>query len=149
MLDILPVDYVSKAIVHLSRNKESWGKAFHLVHPHPVSLDLLFNHFRSMGYQVQRISYEKWRADLLDIANNSPEHALYPLVSLFSPSGSQEQTSKAVLKFDCQNTLDGLADTSIVCPPIDSELLSTYLSYLIRSGHLASWQQNKVSERVV
>ena len=30
MLDIVPVDYVSKAIVHLSQQRESFGKAFNL-----------------------------------------------------------------------------------------------------------------------
>ncbi|WP_267145337.1 hypothetical protein [Nostoc commune] len=35
-----------------------------------------------------------------------------------------------------QNTLTGLAETTIICPPLDTELLTTYLSYLIRSGFL-------------
>jgi thioester reductase-like protein len=33
--NIVPVDYVSKAIVHLSQQEESLGKTFHLVHPKP------------------------------------------------------------------------------------------------------------------
>jgi thioester reductase-like protein len=36
----------------------------------------------------------------------------------------------------CQETLDALAESSIVCPPIDSKLFITYSSYLIETGFL-------------
>lgn len=35
MVNLIPVDFVSKAIVHLSRQEESIGKTFHLVNPNP------------------------------------------------------------------------------------------------------------------
>ena len=93
---------------------------------------------RSLGYPIQQVSYHQWHTQLLNIAERSPEHALYPLVSLLPAKNSQSQTSEsAVLKFDCQNTLDGLKGTSITYPQIDDQLLSTYFSYLIDSGFLA------------
>ena len=137
--NIIPVDYASQAIVHLSKQQSSWGKAFHLVHPHPVSSKLFFEKLRSLGYPIQKIPYEQWHAQLLNIAQNSPEHALYPLVSLLTKNNnSQAPTSDSVvLKFDCQNTLDGLKNTSITCPEIDDQLLNNYFSYLINNGFLA------------
>jgi thioester reductase-like protein len=142
MEGIVPVDYVSKAIVHISRQKESLGKAFHLVNSQFLDSNMLLNAIRSFGYPLQQISYEQWRTELLKVAGNSPEHALYPLVPFF-PARESDRVSKteslekrttksAVLQFDCQNTLAGLAGTSIVCPPIDNQLLGTYLSYLIQ-----------------
>lgn len=144
LLDITPVDYASKAIVHLSKQKESWGKPFHLVHPHPVSSNILFNQLLSMGYTIQRVSYDQWHDKLLDIAKNFPKHALYPLVSLFS---REQNSNPASLEINCQNTLDGLAGSSIVCPPIDDELLSTYLSHLIHSGFVDAPQQRSELEK--
>ncbi|NEO98536.1 MAG: NAD-dependent epimerase/dehydratase family protein [Symploca sp. SIO2E9] len=138
MQDIIPVDYASQAIVHISKQQASWSKAFHLVHPQPVSTNLFFEKLRSLGYPIQNVSYEQWYSQLLNIAESSPEHALYPLVSLLPAPNSQTQSSdSAVVKFDCQNTLNGLKGTSIICPPIDDQLLSTYFSYLIHSGALA------------
>jgi hypothetical protein len=49
------------------------------------------------------------------------------------------------LEFDCQNTLNGLTGTSIVCPPPDDKLLNTYFSYLIQNGFLKSPQADKVN----
>jgi thioester reductase-like protein len=138
ILDIIPVDYASQAIVHLSKQQASWGKAFHLVHPHPVSSNLCFEKLRSLGYPIQNVSYKQWHTQLLNIAERSPEHALYPLVSLLPTKNSQVQPSDStVVKFDCQNTINGLIGTSITCPPIDDQLLNTYFSYLIDHGFLA------------
>jgi myxalamid-type nonribosomal peptide synthetase MxaA len=137
--DIIPVDYASQAIVHLSKQQTSWGKAFHLTHPQPVSTNLFFDKLRSLGYPIQQITYDRWHEQLLNIAESSPEHALYPLVSLLAGNTSSSQTSAsepAVVKFDCQNTLDGLKNSSITCPTIGDRLLDIYFSYLIEHGFL-------------
>lgn len=135
--DMTPVDYVSRAIVYLSKQKESLEKTFHLISPYPIHWNELVNWIRSFGYPLQQISYDKWRAELLDVTAHSLEHPLYPLVSLFSENEFEGQKwNSAVLQFDCQNTLDGLAGTSIACPIVDAKLFSTYLSYFIRNGFL-------------
>jgi myxalamid-type nonribosomal peptide synthetase MxaA len=138
--DIIPVDYAVRAIIHLSQQQASWGKAFHLTHPHPVSTNLFFAQLRSLGYPIQQVPYQQWHEQLLKIAENSPEHALYPLVSLLSGKNNNSQvpaSDVAVIKFDCQNTLDGLKNTAITCPAIDERLLDIYFSYLIDRGFLA------------
>jgi thioester reductase-like protein/non-ribosomal peptide synthase protein (TIGR01720 family) len=134
-VDMNPVDYVSKAIVHLSRQKESLGKAFHVFNPHPIRASELFNGIRSLGYPLRQVSHDKWQAELLNAHEDSLKNVLYPLLPFFAGSAS-DSANPAVPQDDCQNTLNGLAGTSIVCPPIDGQLLDTYFSYLIRIGFL-------------
>ncbi|MBD2771979.1 amino acid adenylation domain-containing protein [Iningainema tapete] len=130
--DMVPVDYISRAIIYLSRRKESLDKVFHFVNHQSFNSSLLINVLGSLGYPLQQIPYDQWRKYLLKIAEHSPEHTLYPLVSFFpSRSSKKEMSNLGTVQFDCQNTLNGLAGTSIVCPPLDEQLLSTYLSYLI------------------
>ncbi|MBE9224526.1 thioester reductase domain-containing protein [Phormidium sp. LEGE 05292] len=137
MLNIIPVDYASKAIVHLSKQQVSWDKVFHLVHPDSVSSNLFFEKLRSIGYPIQIVSYKQWHTQLMKIAETSPKHPLYPLVSLLTNNHSQTATTDSeVVKFDYQNTLNGLTGTSINCPPIDDKLLNTYCSFLIGKGFL-------------
>ena len=133
--DLVPVDYVSQAIIHLSHQQESLGKAFHLVNPRPLDANVLIDAIRSLGYPIERISYEQWRTELFNIARNSPEHPLYPLVPFFEASESQ-QSNASTVAFDYQNTLAGLANTGITCPQISDRLLHTYLSYLIHKNFL-------------
>ena len=140
MQDVIPVDYVARAIIHLSQQQKSWAKAFHITHPQAVSTNVFFDKLRSLGYPIQQIPYEQWHQQLLDIAENNPEHSLYPLVPLLSSIKSNASVPKSeatTVKFDCQNTLDGLENTSITCPAIDDRLLDIYFSYLIEAGFIA------------
>ena len=110
LMKVAPVDYVSRSLVHLSRQKESSGKKFHLVNPHSFYLSELVAWIRSIGYPIERVWYETWQAELVNRAGNSLDRALYPLVGLFSEKVSEaEMPLSGTRHFDCQNTLDGLA----------------------------------------
>lgn len=132
ILDMTAVDYVSKAVVHLSKQKSSLGKTFHLLNSHPIHWNDLINWIRSFGYPIQQIPYERWRTELLNLAGHFSENALSPLLPFFEEMSSQARMPQ----IDCQNTLNGLTGTNIVCPPVDTELLHTYFSYFIRSNFL-------------
>ncbi|MBO3461046.1 thioester reductase domain-containing protein [Aetokthonos hydrillicola Thurmond2011] len=141
MMDMSPVDYVSKSIVHLSKQKESIGKAFHLQHPNPVPFKKLIDWMRSFGFPLELIPYDQWQAQLVNIA--SVENPLYTLRPFLLERWSKEQLTIPDLYLQsrrpiisCQDTLDALTGSSIVCPPIDSQLFMTYSAYLIESGFL-------------
>jgi amino acid adenylation domain-containing protein/thioester reductase-like protein len=140
-LNLTPVDYVSKAIAHLSKQKASVGKAFHILNPQPLPMRQLVRSINALGYSVQLMTYEHWQTKLLK-GSICQENTLSPVVSLFTEKISPKQKTYLEIsalvsqRFDYQNTLDGLADTSIVCPPVNSKLLSTYFSYYTCSGFL-------------
>jgi thioester reductase-like protein len=141
---LTPVDYVSKAIIYLSRQQESLGKAFHVLNQELLNLKMLFNVVRSFGYPLQQVSDEQWQLELMKIAKNFPNHPLYPLIPLFNLkedhlSHSKPQISNFVaLEFDCNNTQQGLIGTSIAYPPTDKDLVATYFSYLIRNKFVST-----------
>ncbi|MEH2169753.1 MAG: amino acid adenylation domain-containing protein [Nostoc sp.] len=143
LVDMTPVDYVSQAIVYLSQQKESIGEVFHLLNPHPIKLEELMGWVRSYGYPLRLVAYDEWRQELITAAKHSPDATLYSLLPLFAENRFKNQISieeslaqSRMTQFDCQNTLDKLADTSIVCPAIDDQLLKNYFCYLTRSGFL-------------
>jgi len=49
MMTLTPVDYVSRALIHLSRQKTSLGKAFHLLNPHPLHMSKLVSDINALG----------------------------------------------------------------------------------------------------
>ncbi|MGK7876876.1 MAG: amino acid adenylation domain-containing protein [Xenococcaceae cyanobacterium] len=156
-MSLTPVDYVSRAIIDLSRQPASLGKAFHLVSPHPVTFYRLVNGIRALGYSIQLTDYDQWQAQLLKAASSQAENALSPLLFLFTEWVSENQlsyleTSALVSRpFDCRNTLAGLAGTSIACPPIDHKLLRAYFSYFIQSNFLEApaYSPSNVSREVL
>jgi len=129
--NLVPVDYVSRTIIHLSRQNQLLGKTFHLASPHSSRCGDIVNWIRSLGYTLERMSYTQWHAEL----SRQRQNALYPLLPLFSQENS-EKKSFIEPQFDCQNTIEGLAGTNIVCPPINRQLFDTYFSYFWNSGFL-------------
>jgi amino acid adenylation domain-containing protein/thioester reductase-like protein len=138
MVNLTPVDYASQAIVYLSQQQASLGKVFHLINPQPLPWGEVVNSIISFGYSLKRLDYTQWRSQLLREVERSPENALYPLIGTLTDSESQNTSveDSPNQQIDMQNTLSGLAETTIICPPLDQRLLSTYFSYLIRSGFL-------------
>jgi len=128
MIYMTPVDYISQAILHLSKQKELVGKAFHLVNPQPIAWNQLCDFIRSCGCSLERIPYKPWHLELLKLVENSSENALHPLVSLFCDEAVSLQTI-TTLWFDSQNVIDGLVGSCISCPPIDERLFNTYLQH--------------------
>lgn len=138
-----PADYVSKAIVQLSRKRESLGKAFHLIDPEPLSWTKLFDFARSYGYLLKRASYDSWLNEAAKAAKRTEESAWQPLVNLL-PKDPEERTSQP--RLDLSNTIEGLIDSSVTLPPADFDLLKRYFSYFVRVGFLPAPRKAKRKE---
>ncbi|MBD0346506.1 MAG: polyketide synthase, partial [Coleofasciculus sp. Co-bin14] len=82
----------------------------------------------------------QWEAELIETAG-SGDNALSGLVPFYLRRWSKEQLTFAGLgqrrvKLNCEETVARLSGMSVTCPRVDSKLLTTYFSHLIRSGFL-------------
>jgi thioester reductase-like protein len=134
-MDLTPVDYVSSAIIYLSKQPEYLGKAFHLVNSHPAHWSDVVAWIRSFNYPLRKVPYDQWQRELTQ-RTTIQENALSPILPLFLGPNFQEEEMEPQ-RFNCRNTLAGIEGTSIECPPIDVALLHTYFSYFIRSRFIA------------
>ncbi|MEQ9237392.1 MAG: thioester reductase domain-containing protein [Coleofasciculus sp. E2-BRE-01] len=142
---LVPVDYVSRAIVYLSQKKELLGKAFHLNNPNASSWSEVTNWINELGYPIRKLPYEEWEAELIGTVG-SKENTLSSLLPFFLRRWSDEKLTFAGLgqrrvKLNCEETVAGLADSFITCPRVDFQLLNTYFSYFNRSGFLDAPKQ--------
>jgi thioester reductase-like protein len=149
-IDLVPVDYVAKALVYLSRQPESLGKAFHLVNPRPTTWREFVDRLSSLGSPMRELTPERWAGELVRFARRTPASFLHPLLPLLPPDllarlegvlqdeGLPPSTgiADAPHRIDCTNTLQGLEESRLTCPPAGA-LLDLYLSYFVRSGMLA------------
>jgi thioester reductase-like protein len=142
ILNLAPVDYLSQSIVYLSKQKDSLGKAFHLNNPQPISWRELTDFICSLGYQIEHITYKDWQIQLNNSVCSS-DNPLYHLLPFYQKQSPQEKLSisdhyKQSInpKISCLATQNALSGSSIVCPPVNVQLLNTYFSYFIRSGWL-------------
>ncbi|HVR97764.1 MAG TPA: thioester reductase domain-containing protein, partial [Thermoanaerobaculia bacterium] len=161
-IDVTPVDYVARAIVHLSRRPESLGHAFHLPQTAPLPWRDVAPIFQEYGYDVEGIPYAEWHRRVAERVPGQPDNAIFPFLSLMAaPAESEarlvelrslaEATGSRELqelvaqgrgdaigdeRFDQTNTLAGLAGSGIACPPFDAGLLAKYLDSFVSIGWL-------------
>jgi thioester reductase-like protein len=140
-IELVPVDYVAQAIVRLSLQPESLGKAFHLVNPRPVGWRDFVDRLSAVGSPLPEMEPRRWAHELLRFARSHPTSFLHPLADLVPPDllarweDSEAEAPGPFVRIDCTNTLEGLKDHPVACPPV-VELLDRYLTYFVESGLL-------------
>lgn len=60
--EMTPVDFVSKAIIHLSNQTETEQTIYHIGDPDPVDISQVFGDLNTLGYPTEPLEFEKWVA---------------------------------------------------------------------------------------
>lgn len=135
-LNMVPVDFVSKAIVHLSLKEASLGKAFNLVNKDIITMDKLQKLISEYGYNINSVSYNTWRQH---ISQYKDDNVLKILESIFPESiDESDRISNEIkeVKIDTTNVDKGLADSNIQCPEINKEIIFKYLDNFKEKGFI-------------
>ncbi|PSJ30105.1 hypothetical protein B7P34_03670 [Streptosporangium nondiastaticum] len=133
-VDLVPVDHVAGAIVHLSRQPEPESepepgvKVFHVTNPEPLGFDALIDCLRRLGYDIASLSYEEWKNLLLGAAD--AQASLAPAALL----AQGLQVGAVSPRYDRSNTERGLKGSGIACPVVGDELVAEYVRYFVGSG---------------
>jgi myxalamid-type nonribosomal peptide synthetase MxaA len=131
-LDVAPVDYVAKAIVHMAFRGNPLGRAFHLTNPRACHMSEGLAFLRNAGYRFEEIRFPELRRRLVESAGFA-DNALFPYQAALE---SMDETSLQLPTYDCTQTQRELDGSGIVCPPVDGKLLSTYMQYFTSIGFL-------------
>jgi myxalamid-type nonribosomal peptide synthetase MxaA len=131
-LDMAPVDYMTKALVHLAFRRKPLGRAFHLTNPRPLPMREVLTFFRNLGYRFEEIPFAEVRRRLFEDAD-FPNNALFPFQTALE---SMDDRNFQLPHYDCRQTLAELQGSGIVCPPVDEKLLGLYVRYLRSVGYL-------------
>ncbi len=136
LYDVTPVDFVSRALVHLALSGDALGRTVHLVNPHPLSLRALTAWMRETGYALELLPAPKFAAELASRVAKSQRSALHSMLGRLE--GADAHRTHATYRYLCAETSALLAQTPIRCPEIGPELLAAYFQHLTRRGVLPS-----------
>jgi thioester reductase-like protein len=133
----VPIDYLARAVVHLSRQADSLGKIFHPWAPSQVEFGEVYRWIADFGYEFDVVP----RRQVVDrLKRLDQSNSFYPLVPLLErmwagPEEDDEPDSYNP-EVECANANAGLAGSGIECPPTDRDLVQGCLSYMIETGFL-------------
>ncbi|MFJ3586742.1 thioester reductase domain-containing protein, partial [Streptomyces sp. NPDC090127] len=128
---MLPVDYVSAAVVALSRRTGSAGRTFHLYNRSSLSLRTCATYLRSLGYELAESDHASWSAAV----RADRENVMTPLLHAFDIMVSD--TDAFYPPFDTSETDAALEGTGIECPELTEELFRKYVAFFVEVGHFA------------
>ncbi|AZQ32135.1 amino acid adenylation domain-containing protein [Streptomyces cyaneochromogenes] len=129
IFDLVPVDYVSRAVLELSRQDASGN--FHVTSERFLRLTEAAKYLRALGYRISEVPLAKWR----QAVEGEPTNAAYPLLTLL-PADVGSSGGDTPCVFDAHATRNALADRGIHCPIVDEELFAGYVRAYVRSGFL-------------
>lgn len=131
--ELTTVDYMCKAIVHISKRRDAVGKNFHLS-PYPEN-DVSLTDFCSKineyyKLDMEGMEYHRW----LEQWRYNKDLPIYPLLSLFIDDvfegKSLVEAYEHTYYYDRSNTAEFLNGTDIVPPIFDDKLMKPYLKFM-------------------
>ena len=140
VFNLAPVDYVSRAMVHLANSRDPGTLAFNVINPESVTCRRFFETLRDMGYPVRLVPEEQWYERMMEEIRGSEEHTLHPFMSILAPDeGAQHDGAhvSAAPVFDCAKTREGLKGSGIRCPEVSATMLEAYMGFFQRSGFIS------------
>ena len=132
VLDMSPVDFVSAAIVALSRRSQAIGRTHHLVNrEQSPSYRALGETLRRAGMRVRPAAYAEFRAALVSVGRTRglASNALLPLLS-YLPA---DHRALGMGDWASARTRDELRELGLRCPAVDDAMLDAYLQWLARA----------------
>ncbi|WP_428229044.1 amino acid adenylation domain-containing protein [Flavobacterium sp.] len=131
--ELTTVDYMCKAIMHISKKKEAVGLNFHLspLAENDVSLtDFCAKMNEYYDTNLEGMEYHQW-LNQWKFDNNLP---IYPLLSLFTEDvhegKSLVEAYENTYYYDRSNTKQFLEDANLVPPVFDKKLMTPYLEFM-------------------
>lgn len=131
--ELTTVDYMCKAIMHISKKKEAVGLNFHLspLAENDVSLtDFCAKMNEYFNTNLEGMEYHQW-LNQWKYDNNLP---IYPLLSLFTEDvhegKSLVEAYENTYYYDRSNTKQFLEDADLTPPVFDKKLMAPYLEFM-------------------
>ncbi len=129
-VDLLPVDYVARAVVRLSSDKPD-NETWHLFHPDGLRWPAIVDTIRSEGYALEPTDRSEWMAALERLAEDEEQGEGLGSLVPFMREGVMRLGD---ISFDNEKTVAALAEVGCPQPPEDTGWIHRMFEYFRAVG---------------
>jgi thioester reductase-like protein len=145
--DLVPADYVAKAIVTLTLSDRCREPVYHVGAARPLSVPALVSRLDALGAALSIVPVDEWRERLRQALASDAENPLRPVGSLFlrdsrGDAAADNYLLARVPEMDSRRTRRRLRRLGIADAVVDDQLLAS----LLRSGRRAAEQLSAAAE---
>lgn len=141
--EFVPVDFVSRAILHVAGAPDNVGRAYHLVPPdlrQSPDLEQFFAMIREFGYPLAQWAYGEWVDRVIQDSRgrDNPLCSLLPMLfeRVYRDELTRWELYEDMPAYDTSHTDAALAGSGVRFVAMDRALVARYLRYWIASGQL-------------
>jgi thioester reductase-like protein len=135
--DVVPVDYVSQAVIYLGLQRKSFFETYHLTNPDVKTYSEVIGLLKKLGYPVTMVSQDEYKRRLFEreMFMNGSEYKSY------TTSAFKWWFKREIFDFqqgavtDATYTAKALEEKRILCPPLDVNLIRTYIEAGIKTNY--------------
>lgn len=135
-VDITPIDYAAKAMVHISLTGNQ--EIYHIANDKGLALAGLIESINRNRRSIKELSPSRWK-ELVDNKAITVEETA-ACMSLCRYSDDEYKKHRIMdlfqatnVNFDCSNTINDLQGSGIICPSITDSLIDLYLRYMSKT----------------
>jgi thioester reductase-like protein len=149
--DVVPVDYVSQALVKLALDRPHWGETYHLVNPDVRTYSEIIRLVQQLGYSIQQLPEVEYKKLL--VAGQVRKHGESRPYESVSMKAFMAWFLKAGISFekssitDCEFTREVLEPLGVRCPRLDLTLIRTYVQNGVKQGYLPELRSSAAPHR--
>lgn len=130
--EMTPVDYVSKAIVHLASQTQADRTVFHLGDPDPVPTRSVFENLKELGYPTQLLPWDEWVALWYEKRGSTKGGDGAFTVDILRSGMPTVEFLRDIVVLD--NALTKPFRAAVERPKVDIDLLETYTRHWFARG---------------
>lgn len=131
---LLPVDFVSEAMVAIGLAHVDKSMVYHLDHPHGILWNDLISWLNNYGFAIKVCPHQEWRQYLTKITE---ENALFHFLPYYLSLEKEPKTPDTAI----QHAREALKEIGLSYPGISDQLLQLYFNYLCRMEFLPTPQK--------
>ncbi|WP_367044710.1 thioester reductase domain-containing protein [Streptomyces sp. Je 1-332] len=125
---LTPVDYVSSAVVALSKQADAVSGTFHLYNQSHLSFAEFIAELRSTGYRLDELDWKAWST----LVRSDTDNVMLPLLEAFEMMAHANEAFYPPV--DTSVAELALRGTGVECPEMTVELFERYVAFFVRAG---------------
>jgi thioester reductase-like protein/FkbH-like protein len=131
-IELIPVDYVSSAIIELSKEAVAVNRNFHIINCYRTPIRYIAQWMDERGFKVEKYPYMEWKDKLTErVQKNQGLNSIGTMLPFITEDATVIDKS---LILDTRNADEILDSKGVARKEVDKELFEKYLDYFIKIG---------------